>query len=338
MGKNKSRWWWAPETRSAIILASGLWVFLALCSTLLWWLTNVHIGVLVAILILAAVLLLEWAIWWSRRVGLRLAAANAQLDAAVHGRANYAITLNDEGLFSQLNNQIFHYVRQTESLRADLQRDRDHLTQAITDIAHQLRTPIATIENLSELLTPANASTSQAELLRQNARLAQLVEQLILLARVDTHTLSQEKQNISVDELLKSALNPLLPLISAKDLAIDWQVPEQLTVRVNPALFREALVNVFKNASEHAPAHSTVTVNTTDNPLVTTLAITNQGPAIAAADLPHIFERFYRGAQSNPHNVGIGLAIAAGITQASDGRLQVANTDAGVTFTFSLYK
>ena len=80
------------------------------------------------------------------------------------------------------------------------------------DAAPQLRTPIATIGNLSELLAADNVPLTKAELIRQNDRLAQLVAQLILLARIDTHTLSQQKQPILVDTLLKSSLNPLLPL------------------------------------------------------------------------------------------------------------------------------
>jgi signal transduction histidine kinase len=72
--------------------------------------------------------------------------------------------------------------------------------------------------------------------------------------------------------------------------------------------------------------------------MAVTISFTNQGPAIAPTDLPRLFDRFYRGVHSDPNNVGIGLAIAAGIAQASDGHLQAANTTAGVTFTFSLYK
>lgn len=334
----KTNWWRAPETRSACLLGVGLLLIFGVSEAVLWWLADTSPVPFVVLFIIAAILTGLWIIRWSRRTMAGLQQASDQLAAARHGQANYAIALNDEGLFSQLNNQVYHYVRQTEALRSDLQRDRDQLSQAITDIAHQLRTPIATIGNLSELLAADNVPLTKAELIRQNDWLAQLVAQLILLARIDTHTLSQQKQPILVDTLLKSSLNPLLPLISDKNLKIAWQVPATLQVQVNPDLFREAVINVLKNASEHAPTGSTLTIAAAETPMAVTISLTNQDPAIAPTDLPRLFDRFYRGVHSDPNNVGIGLAIAAGIAQASDGHLQAANTTAGVTFTFSLYK
>lgn len=333
----KNNWGWVPETRTAWRLGGGLLLIFGLSEAVLWWVTDANVWLLAGLFGLAGLLTAGWVRRWSRRTLAGLIQANDQLAAARQGHTDYTITLNDEGLFSQLNNQLYHYVRETAALRSDLQRDRDQLTQAITDIAHQLRTPIAAIGNLSELLTAANAATTQPELIRQNDRLAQLVSQLILLARVDTHTLSQQKEAVTADALLKASLNPLLPLISDKQLQVAWHVPAGLTLKVNPALFREAVINVLKNASEHAPAGSTLTVTAAATPMGPTIAITNQGPAITPQDLPHLFERFYRGVHSDPNNIGIGLAIAAGIAQASDGHLAAANTAAGVTFTFSLY-
>ncbi|WP_179395895.1 sensor histidine kinase [Lacticaseibacillus absianus] len=271
---------------------------------------------------------ISWA--WARRLHRSLAAIEAQLHAARTGVAAYAIAQNDEGAFSALHNELHHYVRQTAALRADLQRDRDQLSMAITDIAHQLRTPIATQANLIELLDAANAAQTRAELVRQNTRLAHLVEQLILLARVDTHTLSQTQAPIAVDTLLRQSLAPLVPLVAARDVTLAWHVPADLQVGVNAKLTQEALINLFKNTLEHAPEGSTVTVTATGTPLSVVVTLTNTGAPIPAADLPHLFERFYRGSQSAPGNVGIGLAIAQGIIAASDGRLTLVNVAEGV--------
>lgn len=320
-----------PEVRSITELACVLAVILTLtCGAVAWLSPNVGLGLFgVWLLGVSAIAFFAWR--WVKMILQRLAAIEDQLRSARMGQADYQITLNDEGVFSALHNELFHYARQTEALREDLQRDRDQLTVAITDIAHQLRTPIATATNLSELLTAANAAATREELMVQNRRLAQLVEQLILLAKVDTHTLSQRRAPISLDDLLRASLAPLLPVVADRRVTMKWQVAPDLTVTVNQRLMQEALINLFKNTFEHAPADSRVTVTAAATAISTVVTITNEGPAIPEADLPHLFERFYRGSQSAPNNLGIGLAIAQGIIAAGDGRLTVGNEAPGVS-------
>ncbi|WP_125705236.1 sensor histidine kinase [Lacticaseibacillus daqingensis] len=319
-----------PEARLILQLAVALGgVLMAVC--LLAWRAAPLAGVGLLVLWGIGVALIGVVCGlWLRRLHRDLAAIEAQLHAARMGHAEYAIGQNDEGAFSALHNELHHYVRQTTALRADLQRDRDRLSTAITDIAHQLRTPIAVQGNLVELLTPANAATTRAELLRQNERLAHLVAQLILLARVDTHTLSQVRTRVSVDTLLRQSLTPLAPVAADRGVTLDWQVPVGLQVHVNVKLMQEALINLFKNTLEHAPADSTVTVQASGTPISVVVTLTNTGAPIPPSDLPHVFERFYRGSQSAAGNVGIGLAIAQGIVTAGAGRLSVANVTGGV--------
>lgn len=334
----KSRILTQPETRSIICLAFTLIVIVGLTTLLAWRWAPAAGPQLLALALVAALLIELVAFDWVYRVNRRLVLINEQLAAARVDRADYEMTLNDEGLFSSLHNELYHYVRQTQALEVDLERDRRQLTVAITDIAHQLRTPIATIDNLLELLTTATLTTNRAELLRQNQSLERLVEQLILLAKVDTHTLSQLREPIVFDTLLHQSLDMLLPQVADKDLRLDWQVEPTLVVNVNAKLIQEALINILKNTFEHAPQQSTVAVVATQTPISTVLTLTNQGEPIAAKDLPHLFERFCRGASSSPNNLGIGLAIAAGIVQASDGRLSIQNEPQSVSYRLELFR
>ncbi|WP_262314782.1 sensor histidine kinase [Lacticaseibacillus parakribbianus] len=284
-----------------------------------------------------AVAAIAWACnRWLRHVLAALDAIATQLHQAARGEVSYPLTQNDEGLFSALHNDLYHYVRQNSAAKAALAQDRAQLAVAIQDIAHQLRTPIATQANLIELLATADTGTT-AELAQQNARLQALVEQLILLARVDTHTLSQNRQSVSLDALLRQSLNFLLHQIAEANLEVVWQVPAALTIEVNPRLMQEAFINLLKNAAEHAPAGSRLIVGATKTPLSTTITIQNFGEPLPAADLPHVFERFYRGSQSVPNSLGIGLAIAHGVIAAADGRVTLANTHPGVLTTVTLF-
>jgi signal transduction histidine kinase len=135
-----------------------------------------------------------------------------------------------------------------------------------------------------------------SELLAQHTRQAELVEQLILLAKVDTHTLSQTRQDVSVaalgKEALKPPLKPLLRMVADKQLTIDWQVSPDLMLHVNPALVKEALVNVLKNAVEHTAFGGQIQIIGIADPIRVRLKIINTGSPIAEADMPHLFERF----------------------------------------------
>ena len=172
----------------------------------------------------------------------------------------------------------------------------------------------------------------------QQQHQAQLIEQLILLAKVDTHTLSQRREIVVLTDLGKAALSPFLRQIADKEITVDWQVPPALTINVNSVLVKEAFANVFKNAVAHTPVGGRMSVRGIGDPVRTRLMIMNTGQPIAAQDLPHLFERFYRGQYATANNVGIGLAIAAGITTANDGRLTAANTANGVQMTFEFFR
>ncbi|MCX2454639.1 sensor histidine kinase [Lacticaseibacillus nasuensis] len=322
----------APETRPIVVLAASQAAIITLAIGVLAWRYPEQRGWLLMLWLVAVLAIGGCTLWWLRRVVARLSLISDQLRAARLNQADYHMALNDEGWFSTLHNELYHYVRQTTALRADLDRDRQQLTQAITDIAHQLRTPIAVTQNLLELLTPANTVASRATLLKQNQRLTTLVGELILLARVDTHTLSQQKTPVALADLLQQSLNPLLPLIADAGLQLDFQVPDKIQLQVNTELMQEALINVLKNACEHATLQSVVQIYASQTPLSTVLMVTNHGPLIAQADLPHLFERFYRGADSAPNNLGVGLAIASGIMNAASGRINIANVEAGVQY------
>ncbi|WP_125608385.1 sensor histidine kinase [Lapidilactobacillus bayanensis] len=327
-----------PETKYIAWLALTLIIICGGTMATIAWLTPENGPALMVIFIMLVGLISTVCYFWLRQVVISLQTLTQQIKDADHNQVTYDLAFNNTGLFSNLHNELYRYIRQTQSLRDNIEHDRQQLTTAITDIAHQLRTPIATTQNLLDLVTPQNLTTEQSKLQQQNQRLIQLVNQLILLAKVDTHTLARQKNELSLSDLIKQSLNLLLVKIAAKDLKVDWQVKPDLQISVNAALFQEALVNLIKNNYEHAPEHSTLTIAANKNDISTIITITNQGAPIPEQDLPHLFERFYRGRQSPADNLGIGLAIANGIIQASDGRLTIANQNHGVGYRIELFR
>ncbi|RNE32951.1 hypothetical protein FAM6012_00450 [Lacticaseibacillus paracasei] len=152
----KHDYWAMPETKSVLRLT--VWLIVILWAALLTvmvlvpvtrlWLVVIGLGSTLA----SSWVVLRWAVKFSQRFDLAL----RQLDLTKAGTSNYAIDRNDEGLFSDLNNRLYQYARQMQAERTAVKRDRDQLSVAITDIAHQLRTPLAANNNLLEMMTAAN--------------------------------------------------------------------------------------------------------------------------------------------------------------------------------------
>lgn len=328
----------SPEIRLVVKLGSVLIVILSGVFALAIVLLPEQFLLLLAVYLVAVSLVVFTLYRWLKLVNEKLAAIHELLKATGTGQSEYSLVQNDEGLFSKIHNELYRYRRQSEVQAVNLKQDRQQLTYAITNIAHQLRTPIATSGNMIDLLTPENLAESKKGLQQQNERLAGLVEQMVLLAKVDTHTLSNIKEPVNLNQLLTESLNFLLPAITTADLSFDYAVPQDIVVAVNRKLMQEALINIFKNNFEHAPKHSLIKVKAVQTPLSVILTIENAGEAIAETDLPHLFDRFYRGSQSAPNNMGIGLSIAKGIITATGGNVSVQNIAAGVSYRVDLFR
>ncbi len=328
----------APEAKPIIQLGISLIAVMSVVHVILATQFPQKILLLGLTWLLTTALIIYFCSSWLKKITKPIKIVTDQLRAARMGEVKYEMVLNNEGWFSGLYNEIFHYVRQTTSMRAEIERDREQLSQAITDIAHQLRTPIAVTENLLELVDETNLPKNKTILLEQNERLADLVAQLILLARVDTHTLGKAKQPIKLSNLLQKSLNYLLPTIADGKISLDYQVDSEIDISVNLALMQEALVNVLKNAFEHADQDTTVEIIARETPIAVILEVNNSGPTIAEEDFPHLFERFYRGENSAKNNLGVGLAITKGIMQASDGRIMLKNLPDGVQYQLEWFK
>lgn len=123
-----------------------------------------------------------------------------------------------------------------------------------------------------------------------------------------------------------------------KEQTVDIQGEQGLKVCCDQSWTAEALVNILKNAMEHTPAGGQIHISWQRNPLHTALVICDTGPGICREDLPHLFERFYKGKNAGPDSVGIGLAMAKGICARQNIELEAGNASAGgARFTLRFY-
>lgn len=231
------------------------------------------------------------------------------------------------------------------TMAANLQAAEQQRRNLVADVAHELRTPLSNIQGYLEaindgLLQPDPPTLNALQ--QQTAHLVALVEDLRLLAQAEAGALQLHRTLSPLDELLSEAVAAFRPRAEAKDLPLSLTVaPNIPSLWFDQTRIRQVIGNLLENAIMHTPPGGAVSVTAapTDNAAVS-VAVQDRGPGIAAADLPHIFDRFYRVDPSRARStggVGLGLTIARQLVQAHGGHIQAqSQPGCGAVFTFTL--
>jgi two-component system, OmpR family, sensor histidine kinase BaeS len=229
-------------------------------------------------------------------------------------------------------------------MSAELASAEERRRRLTADIAHDLRTPLAIIqghaEGLRDGVLPPDAETFT--LLHDEAqRLGRLVEDLRTLSQAEAGELALNKREVSVGEFVARLAAAYGPQAQARGIILATQADNILEpVCADPDRLAQVLGNLVDNALRHTPSGGTVALTATRQGDELWLQVTDDGPGIAAEDLPHIFERFYRGDKARTRQTGgsgLGLAIAHSLVSAHKGRLWAeSQTGQGATFTLAL--
>jgi signal transduction histidine kinase len=230
-------------------------------------------------------------------------------------------------------------------------KELNHLKdQFVSRIGHELRTPIANIKLYAQLLEhgkPDKQRDYVQTIRREIERLTHLNDSFLEMAELDAARTAPHLSPVNVNQLARDLLRNFEPEAQQRDLTLTCQFDESLNdlpVTTDRAMLARVVSNVVENALHYAPQGATITV-CTQLPRETAtrscnISVHNTGPGISHEELPHMFERFYRGEAARDYKVpgaGLGLAIAHTIMQRLNGRLTVdSQPDQGVTFTLSL--
>ena len=236
-----------------------------------------------------------------------------------------------EGDLAVLENELQKMATRLREQAAGLQSERDALADSLADVSHQLRTPLTAIALTLELLgRPGTDETRRRQLTRdlraQVDHLSWLATTLLLLARADAKALRVVHEPVRVADLVREAVEPLRIALELKGQTFEARLAGgDEEFEGDPGWSREALANILKNCMEHTPAGGTLRLEASRDALATRIVVSDTGPGISAADLPHIFERFYKGEGSAPGSAGIGLALARTLVAAQGGTLTAGN-------------
>ncbi len=229
----------------------------------------------------------------------------------------------------------------------DLTQARDQRRQLTADIAHDLRTPLSLIlghsEALSDGILPATPET--LHIIHDEAqRLNRLVEDLRTLSLAETGELSMNSRPVAPQALLERAALAYAPAAQKKDINITVKLPDTLpNVNADPDRIAQILDNFLQNALRYTPQNGQIELAaqmSVEHPEHIQFSVKDNGSGISEADLPHLFQRFYRADKSRHRQEGgsgLGLAIAKSIVERVNGRIWVeSQLGQGTTFFFTL--
>ncbi|MDQ0208395.1 sensor histidine kinase [Alkalicoccobacillus murimartini] len=255
---------------------------------------------------------------------------------------NYSLDVrdNEEGELSILKNELYRVTTMLSEQSADLSQEKGKLTDAISDISHQLKTPLTSMTVMADLLSESSITDEKRvefarHILVQLERMEWLVTSLLKLSKMDAGTIEFKKQSINVQELLEKAVQPLLIPIELKNQTLQVEQNEHVHFIGDFHWSIEAIVNLLKNAVEHTPNDGIISISFSENILYTEIKIKDNGNGISKEDLPYIFNRFYKGKQAKEGSVGIGLALVHRIISSQNGDIEV-NSDHGESTVFSI--
>lgn len=238
--------------------------------------------------------------------------------------------------FSQLEDEIYKTVMELKCTKETAVRDHQVLSERIADIAHQLKTPLTSMSLMTELLEDYQTEETKEYLVHlknQAERLQKLVSGLLILAKLDSHVIDFEQNQVEVSDLINAASEPLLEMINRKEISLEVRCQEAegapCWILADMQWTSEALLNILKNCVEHTPKKGTIEVSYKKNPLYAELQIVDSGLGFSKEDLPHLFERFYRGEDAAKDSAGIGLALARLIIEKQNGHIHAENTSDG---------
>ncbi|MEO7275716.1 MAG: ATP-binding protein [Vicinamibacterales bacterium] len=222
----------------------------------------------------------------------------------------------------------------------ELMRQSDALkTALLASIGHDLRTPLTAIRiaagNIQGVSLSADERRDQSELiLTEVERLTRLFENILEMARLDAGAVATDTRWVHPSEILAAARDQVEHTLN--EHVLDVTTEPDAPVRLDPRLTATALAHVLENAAQYAPAGSTIEVRTARTADGLTITVRDHGPGIAAADLPRLFDRFYRGAasRSRASGTGMGLWIVRGLLAVQHGRVWAETcADGGALFT-----
>lgn len=269
------------------------------------------------------IMIFSFRLYWQKKVRedeKRTAVLSGYLDRIMEGQYD---TLMQHDTGSELEDSIYKAVVLLREEREQAQGAKKNLADNMADLSHQLKTPAASIGlTLSLLKKKAWDEETKQDIGRmegQVGHLQHLVGSMLTLSRLDAGVLELEEKEFDLEEMLVDAVQPFVRQMEEKGICFGIRGADGISLSGDFGWCSEAFGNIIKNCVEHTPEQGNISIACRDNPIYTEIVIQDSGRGFDEADLPHLFERFYRGAGFSKDSAGIGLALAKSIIEKENG-------------------
>ena len=264
-------------------------------------------------------------------------------------RGNYELEINDnsEDELSSLKNSLYKIMVYMKEQADSARIKKVMLAQSVSDISHQLKTPLTSTQVLLDNLNDnpdMDYSTRKKfiyEALNQVNGMSWMIVSMLKLSRIDAGVVEFNNENISINKIIEEAVGNLEVIAEIKNVNIEKNIDNRNEDELNKSDIyikgdynwnREALQNIIKNAIEHSNDKGTVKINITDNDVYTAVYITNRGDKLSDQRQKQIFERYYSEAKYEDNSMGIGLPLAKAVIEKQGGYISVESDDEETVF------
>jgi signal transduction histidine kinase len=232
-----------------------------------------------------------------------------------------------------VNDEMARLTRAINGLLGRVEAAAETERRFAADAAHELRTPLAILRTglevaISRERTAGEYADALTAALRETIALCRISDELLAFARLDHEAV--ERAPCDFGALIREVVEIVEPLVDARAISLETALDDGVVVNGNREHLRRLVVNLLDNAIKFASARGTITLNlVADKDQLPTLRIVNNGPPIPSGDLPHIFDRFFRGHAPWRQGSGLGLSFCHEIARLHGGSITAANLDGG---------
>ena len=269
---------------------------------------------------------------------------SGEMDRILHGSGELVLGNYEEGEISILRDEIYKMTVRLREQSETLTEDKEALADSLADISHQIRTPLTTLNLMTaRMMQEGDDPEQRKRILREMNRMLERIEWLITallkISKLDAGAICLEPADISMEGFLKKVMEPFEFQMDLRDQRCRIEGAEGMTFTADEAWTMEAVRNVVKNSLEYTPDGKALEISCVNNPLYTEISVCDSGPGIDPEDLPHLFDRFYKGKNAGSSSFGIGLALAQSIMSRQNGVIRAENRkEGGSRFRIRFYK